>query len=213
MTKYFCVLLKSGFVAAVSLLACTATIAQEQEVDFSYLEFRFVDDGASRSGVSGGDGPMIGGSFQLSPDWLVFGSYGTREYGILDFEEYEVGGGMILRGLLDFDLIATGAVVKREVSGTFNAGTIFRRTYSESDTGLRVSVGVREFFTNHFFSEIEALDPLELRASVNVEHVGDFDAFLEGGADYHFFPGFSAGLELQLGGDAEVVSVGIRWFY
>ena len=199
--------LKLGLILVFStLLSATVTA---QTVDYNYLDVRFVDDSAGRGGNAnnGGDGIEIGGSYQINSDWLTFGSYRSQDYGSGDLETFEIGGGKILRGYTDYDhdLIATATIVNREFSYTGVGGY--------SDTGVRLSVGVRDFFFNKYLNHIEVLQAVELRGSVNVEHIGDFDAYLELGADYHFNPIFSAGLQLELGGDVEAISIGGRWYY
>jgi hypothetical protein len=196
--------LKLGLI--IFLASPLGATAVAQQVDFNFLEARFVNDSAGRGiNANSGNGLEIAGSYQIGSDWLAFGSYRSQDYGAADYTNIEIGGGLFLRGFIDHDFLAKVSLVKREFS--------YDHAGSYSDTGVRVSLGVRDFFFQKYLSDIEVLQPLELRGSINVENVGDFDAYLELGADYHFHPSFSAGLQLELGGDVQAVSIGGRWYF
>ncbi|MFT2091952.1 hypothetical protein [Paraglaciecola sp. 2405UD69-4] len=184
--------LAQGIKLSLLLSLCSPLAVYAQPIDFNYLEARYVSDN--------GDGIEVAGSYQLDSNWLAFASYRDQDHGSYDYTNLEVGAGLIVRGLMDHDLITSAALVKREYN-------------NHSDTGIKVSAGVRDFFFAKYLTDIQVLRPVELRGAVNIEEVGDFDVSLELGADYHFHPSFSAGLQFDLGGDDQAISLGARWYY
>ncbi|MEP2653573.1 MAG: hypothetical protein ABJH06_16460 [Paraglaciecola sp.] len=76
----------------------------------TYLEGRY------NSGIE------VAGSYQLDPNWLVFDSYLEQNHGSNNHANLEVGGGIIVRGIIDHDLITTTALVKREYGNYSDTG-------------------------------------------------------------------------------------------
>ncbi|MEP0175922.1 MAG: hypothetical protein ABJH28_08190 [Paraglaciecola sp.] len=168
--------------------ASMASVSAADAINLNYIEGRIFNDFE------------ITGSYQINSDWFTYASYLNKDHGLEDYSNLEFGGGLLVRGLMDHDLITTASLVRRSVN-------------NYNDTGISVSVGVRDFFFQDYLNDVDVLQPIELRGAFIIEEVGDFDTYIELGADYHFTPNFSAGLQLDLGGYEDTISLGARWFY
>jgi hypothetical protein len=75
----------------------------------------------------------------------------------------------------------------------------------DDEIGFELSGGVRGMLT----PEVEARAKLTY---LDIDDLGD-DAYLTLGGDYFFMPNLSAGLELDVGGDFDTLSAGVRYFF
>ena len=166
--------------------------AQAAELEYTYLELRVVD---TEIGNLDGTGLRLNGSFNITDQWLLVGGVSTTDFDSnIDVTTLEIGAGYVYRYRQNLDLVGYGKVVN--VDSDFPGG-------DADDTGISLAGGLRGLFTPQ----------LEGRATVNYVNIDDADTFLEFGGDYHFTPAFSAGLTLEVGGDADSVTIGARWFF
>ena len=179
---------------ATTLVVVIAGVAPTQatELSYDYVELRFVD---TEIGNLDGDGLRLAGSYQISGNWLLVGGFSSLDFdNDVDTTTFDIGAGYVYRYRPEFDLVGYARFVHTEV----DAGP-----FEEDDTGIALAGGVRGLFTPAF----------EGRATVNYINVDDSDTFFEFGADYHFNPQFSAGATLDVGGDADSLTIGVRWFF
>jgi len=179
-------------VAATPLFFFCALNAQASELDYTYLELRIAD---TEIGNLDGTGLRFNGSFNVTEQWLLVGGVTTTDFGSgVDVTTLELGAGYIYRYRPSFDLVGYGKIVS--VDADFPGG-------SDSETGIALVGGIRGLFTPQF----------EGRATVNYVNVDSADTYLEFGGDYHFNQSFSAGLTIEVGGDADSFTIGARWFF
>lgn len=182
-------------VAAMALQ--TTAIAQQSvqkanagDLSYDFLELRFVD-----VDESGGDGIRFAGSYQIDEEWILVGGLTSVDFDFdVDSTVLELGGGYVWNYSDDFDLVSTLRYVRVDFDtpiGDFD------------DSGFALSSGVRGFLAPQF----------EIRGSVNYIDVDDSDTFIELAGDYYFTDQISAGISLELAGDADVFSVGARWYF
>lgn len=165
-----------------------ANLALAQGVTNNYAEARFLD---SEIGNLDGDGIEIAGSYQIDPEWTVFGSYSTQNFGSsVDLDILELGVGYLLPPVSGLDLLVAGSILSSEFG-------------NDDDNGFKLTGLTRTMLA----------DNLEGRASLNYVNIDDSDIYLELGADYFFNAEFSAGAEIQLGSDTDTISIGARWYY
>jgi hypothetical protein len=181
-------------VLLAALLASSTAFAQNAQqqsadLDYSYLELRFVDVD------NNGDGLRFGGSFDFGNNWLLVGSVTSLDFNNnVDATWYEIGAGYVWHYTNEWDFLATLRYASADVD---NPGG------SNTDNGLAFSGGVRGWLVPKF----------ELRGSVNHVTVGDSDTYLELAGDYYFTPRFAAGLSLEFAGDNDIWTIGGRWFF
>ncbi|MEO0576355.1 MAG: hypothetical protein AAF004_12895 [Pseudomonadota bacterium] len=173
------------FTAIVILAACSVQ-ARATDVSYDFAELRFVD--ADVEGFDG-DGLQLGGSYNVSGNWLVIGSIQLLDFDGADLDILKAGGGYVWSTDERFDLFATGALVR------FDAG--------DNENGFEITGGIRSKFNEHF----------EGRASINYSDVVDADTYVQLGGDYYFTPEFAAGATVDLGGDFDSITFGVRWFF
>lgn len=174
----------------LALVCATATHASE--LSYNYAELRFVD---TEIGAADGDGLRLNGSFELTGNWLLVGGYTTLDFdGGVDTSALEFGAGYVHRYSPRMDIVGYGKLVRTEVDTPFG---------DDDDTGISLAGGVRGSFTPEF----------EGRATVNYINVDETDTFFEIGGDYYFDDQFSAGATLEFGGDADTLTLGVRWFF
>lgn len=172
------------------LVAAQMASAQQPSLRYDYAELRYLD-----VDVAGGDGLSIGGSYRFDNNWLVLGSLTDLAFdGNVDSLTLEVGGGYVWPWKSDWDLLASVRFATVDVDTPFGSG---------DDDGFIFEGGTRGLLTPQF----------EVRGSVNHTTVGDGDTFLRIAGDYYFAEEFAAGLSFELAGDADVISIGGRWFF
>ncbi|MEL7536268.1 MAG: outer membrane beta-barrel protein [Pseudomonadota bacterium] len=187
----------TGFAARAGLVLAVlgaTSHAMATDVSYDFFELRFVDAELDDSNADG-DGFLIGGSYNVSGNWLIIGSYQTLEFdGDVDLNTLEFGGGYVWPIDPQYDLFATGSIVRAEV----DAGT-----FDDDETGFRIVGGARAKFTSQF----------EGRAELNYIDVDDSDTFIRLGGDFYFTPEFAGGVTLDVGGDVDAITFGIRYFF
>ncbi len=182
-------------VLIVGLLAQGIAVAQtagkqHADLDYTYLELRFID-----VDTNGGDGLRFSGSYDFGNDWLLVGGFTTLDFNNnVDSTAFEIGAGYVWHYSEDFDLVSTLRYVDVEIDNP---------AQSINDNGFAFSAGVRGLITPKF----------EIRGSVNHIDVGNSDTYLELAGDYYFSQQFAAGISLEFAGDNDVVTIGGRWFF
>ncbi len=178
----------------LSLLCVPAlSLAQRATVDdlsYTYAELRYVD-----VDESGGDGLRFNGSYDLGNNWIIVGGLTSLDFNQgVDLTVFEIGGGYVYPYHEDFDLVATARFVNAEVDTPFG---------DDDDSGIALSAGTRGLIAPQF----------EVRGSVNYVNVIDSDTFLELAGDYYFTRQFSAGLSVEFAGDADLFTIGARYYF
>ena len=178
-------------ILAVALCGVAAT-ANASDLSYSYAELRFVD---TEIGNNDGDGLRINGSYELTGNWLLVGGFTTLDFdGDVETSALEIGAGYVHRYNPKLDIVGYGKVVRAEVDTNFG---------DDDETGIALAGGVRGSFTPQF----------EGRATINYINLDDSDTFFEIGGDFYITDQFSAGATLEFGGDADTLTVGVRWFF
>ncbi len=177
------------------LLVPGIAIAQNAEkqgagLGYTYAELRFVDVDSN-----GGDGLRFNGSYELENNWLIVGGVTGLDFNNnVDLTTVEVGGGYVWHYSKTFDLVSTLRVIRADID-TPGGGA--------DDTGFAFSAGARGLLTPQF----------EVRGSVNYINLDNSDTYLEIAGDYYFTEQFAAGVSLEFAGDADVFTIGARWFF
>ena len=166
--------------------------AQQQKIDldYSYLELRFVD-----VDTNSGDGLRFSGSYDLDNNWLIVAAFTSLDFNQnVDSTSFEIGAGYVWHYSDNFDLVSTLRLISIEIDNPIQ---------SVDDTGIAFSAGVRGLISPDF----------EVRGSVNHINVNDSDTYLELAGDYYFTQQFAAGLSLEFAGDNDAITIGGRWFF
>ncbi len=169
-----------------------AQSAQQQQagLGYSYAELRFVDVDAN-----GGDGLRLNGSYELENNWLIVGGLTALDFNNnVDVTTVELGGGYVWHYSSDFDLVSSLRYVRADIDTPGG---------SSDDSGFALSGGARGLLTPQF----------EVRGSVNYINLDNSDTYLEIAVDYYFTEQFAAGVSLEFAGDADVFTIGGRWFF
>ncbi len=183
---------RNALVFSILAAAATAIPAEATELSYNYVELRFVD---TEIGSADGDGLRLNGSFEMTEEWLLVGGYTNLDFdGNVETSALEIGAGYVHRYSPRLDIVGYGKLVRAEVD--FTGG-------DDDDTGISLAGGVRGTFTPQF----------EGRATINYFNVDETDTFFEVGADYYITDQFSAGGTLEFGGDADTLTLGVRWFF
>ena len=168
----------------------SAQSPSQPSLDYSFAEFRFID-----VDVAGGDGFSIGGSYDVNGNWFILGSLTDIGFDAdVDAFTIEFGGGYVWPYRADWDLLATVQYISVDVDTPFG---------SADDNGLSLAGGIRGLIAPQF----------EVRGSVNHVTIGEDDTFLEIAGDYYFSDEVAAGLSVDVGGDVDTFTVGVRWFF
>ncbi|MDJ0917363.1 MAG: outer membrane beta-barrel protein [Woeseiaceae bacterium] len=185
-------ILLMGAVLALPITATAQSVQKEKASDLSYnfAEIRFVD-----VDESDGDGIRFAGSYRIADEWILVGGLTTLDFDFdVDSTVLEIGGGYVWNYSESFDLVSTLRYVRVDFDtpvGDFD------------DSGFALSSGIRGFIAPQF----------EIRGSANYIDVDDSDTFIELAGDYYFTDQVSAGITLELAGDADVFSIGARWYF
>ena len=188
--------MKTLFFIVTVLLVQTTAMAQSVQkqnagdLSYDFLELRFVD-----VDESDGDGIRFAGSYQIDDEWILVGGLTSVDFDFdVDSTALEIGGGYVWNYSEDFDLVSTVRYVRVDVDtpiGDFD------------DSGFALSSGIRGFLAPQF----------EIRGSANYIDVDDSDTYIELAGDYYFSDQVSAGITLELAGDADVFTIGARWYF
>lgn len=178
--------------SAISLLliaGITSFSAQASDVKYNYIEGRYLLD-AELNSVDG-DGIQLGGSYLINNDFYVIGSYRTLDFDFNnDIDTFEIGGGYILPIHTNWDANFTASLINMDIN-------------NNTENGFSLSAGVRGMVTPKF----------EARAKFNYIDVNDSDTFITVGGDYFVLPNLSVGVELELAGDLDTLSIGARYYF
>ncbi|MEW8585728.1 MAG: hypothetical protein AB2531_08175 [Candidatus Thiodiazotropha sp.] len=163
-------------------------------VDYSFLEGRYLLD-AEFDDVDG-DGFRFAGSFQVSNEIYAFAKYDDVELddSDVDFSLLRIGAGYIHPLDASWDANVSLAYADAEADGPGG---------EEDESGFELSGGVRGM-----------VEPqIEVRASLNYLDIEDSDTYFTLGGDYYIMPNISAGIEFDMGGDYETVSIGAKFYF
>jgi hypothetical protein len=180
------------FIAASLLLIAGISIspAQARDVKYNYIEGRYVLDAEANNNIDG-DGISIGGSFRINKDFYAFGSYEALD---LDFGN-------------DVDTLAVGAgyiyPLNTQWDANFSLSLVNVDANNNDDNGFSLAAGVRGMM----------MPNIEGRATLTYIDVDDDDTFITLAGDYFFTTNLSVGLEVDLSGDLETVSIGARYYF
>ena len=187
--------MKKIYGLAVLCLLHSAAFAQSNaapaaDLSYTYAGLRFVD-----FDNNGGDGLRIEGSYDLGNNWIIVGEFTGADFNNnVDVNWFEIGGGYVWSYTPDWDLVGTARFVSADADTPGG---------SSDENGFGLSGGVRGLLAPKF----------EVRGSVNYINLDCSDTYLEFAGDYYFTPQFSAGLSLEFAGDADLFSVGARYFF
>ena len=184
---------KMTFIKALASAAVlAASTASATDVSYDYFELRFDE---AEIGSADGDGFQFGGSYNVTDNCIIVGGYQSLDFdGGVELTILEAGGGYVWAIDPAFDLFATGSILLGEVDTNFG---------DDDETGFKVVGGIRA----KFHEQIEA------RASVNYADLDDSDTFIQLAGDYYFTPQFAAGVSVDLAGDVDSLTFGIRYFF
>lgn len=184
--------------ATVVALLLVAVNAAAAELDYDYVELRYLDTelDAGLFNVDG-DGFEIGGSLELAQSVHLFGNFRTLDFGSgIDVSAFEVGGGYSMPLNTGADLVGRLSYIDGEIDS--GLGDI-------DDSGFRFSAGIRNLFTPQ----------IEGRAFVNyvdLDESGDEISVALAG-DYFLSDQLALGASLELGDDVTTWTLGARWFF
>ena len=187
--------MKRIYVLAVFCLFHSAAFAQSNaapiaDLSYTYAELRYVD-----FDNTGGDGFRANGSYDLGNNWIIVGGLTSADFNSnVDLNILEIGGGYVWKYTPDWDIVTTARFVKADVDTPGG---------SSDESGLALSGGLRGLLAPQF----------EVRGSVNYINLDNSDSYLELAGDYYFSRQFSAGLSLEFAGDADLISIGARYYF
>ncbi len=189
---------RKAFISALTLTAALSTGFSSSllagDLDYTYAEARYLLD--AEIDDLDGDGFRFGGSFRLTKDIYLFGSYDD-----VDLDDTDV----------DVSLLRFGAGYIYPINPTWDANFSLAYANAEADgngvnedeDGFELSAGVRG----------KVQPEIEVRGELNYLDLDEDDTYITIGGDYYFTPNVSAGLELDLGGDYETMSIGARYYF
>jgi hypothetical protein len=167
-------------------------------IDYSFVEGRFLLDAEMDSDWldDDGDGFRFAGSYLVTPEIYAFGEYDDVEFddSKVDFTVLKLGGGYIHPLDATWDANLSLAYIKWEADGPLG---------DDDESGYEISGGVRGMIKPN----------IEVRAFLNLYDVDDSDTYFTLGGDYYFMPNVSAGIELDMGGDYDNLSIGAKYYF
>lgn len=182
----------TGIIAFFSIaVLISANASASNNVSYDFVELRFVD---TEAGSVDGDGFQLAGSYNIQDNWLIVGGLTSLDFNGADVTLLEAGGGYVWPQNNQFDLFATGSIVRADI----DAGPV-----DDDETGFRLVGGVRTKFSPNF----------EGRAELNYIDLDDSDTYIELGGDYYVSPQLAIGGTLDVGGDNDSLTIGVRWFF
>jgi hypothetical protein len=168
-------------------------------VDYTFVEARFILDAEYEEDnfEDDGDGLRIAGSYQLTPEIFAFAKYDDVELddSNIDLSLLRLGGGYIFPVNPTWDVNASLAYADIEA----DAG----RRGDADESGFELSGGVRGLVKPQ----------IEVRASLNYIDLEGSDTYFTFGGDYYFLPNVSAGIDIDMGGDYETMSIGAKYYF
>lgn len=181
--------------AAVLLAGAQAANAQQagaqgQKDIYNYIEGRYILD-AEVGPIDDGDGFRFEGSYRVNNEIFVFGNLESVEFDFgIDLDLLEVGAGYIYPLQNGWDFNATVSLLNADVE-------------NEDEDGFALSAGTRGMLNAQ----------IQLRGEVTYADLEDSDTYITIGADYFFDARLSAGVEMDMAGDYERLSVGVRYYF
>ncbi|MEW8250069.1 MAG: hypothetical protein AB2608_19425 [Candidatus Thiodiazotropha sp.] len=165
-------------------------------IDYSFVEGRFLLDAEFDDVDDDGDGFRFAGSFQVTNEIFAFAKYDDVELNDsdVDFSLLRIGAGYIHPLDASWDANVSLAYADAEADGPGG---------EEDESGFELSGGVRGMVKPQ----------IEVRASLNYLDIEDSDTYFTLGGDYYIMPNISAGIELDMGGDYETVSIGAKFYF
>ena len=177
--------------AGAALIALAAA-AGATDLSYDYAELRWVD---TEIESVDGDGFQLGGSYEVAEQWLVVADLTAVDFDFnIDITTFSVGAGYVVRYDERFDLVGYARLIRANADGPGG---------DNNENGYSIAAGTRA----------KPIENVELRAFLNHVDVFERDTFIELGGDYYFDPRFSVGATLQFAGDADTLTLGIRWFF
>ena len=187
-------LLASSAIALTVFLGTTPlSSVVASDVKYSYAQFRYIFN--TEADEVDGDGFWLGGSYRINPDFYLLGDFVKIDYdNDLESQSLGFGAGYIHPLNTKWDANVSFSLIKSEVSF---------RGRDEDETGFALRGGARGMVTPQ----------IEARAFLNYVDVVDDDTFITLAGDYFFTPNLSAGISVDIGGDANTMSVGGRYYF
>jgi len=184
-----------ALLGSLCLLAPTALLAQETGPDMSYSAFdiSYLLD-VELDGGADGDGFEIGGSYELTDKFYVFGEWQdtSLDFGI-DGEQLELGGGFHTPLSNTVDFVATLSYINAEFENNFG---------SADDDGLALGGGVRARLSDSF----------ELNGAVrfvDFDESGNDTGFTVGGR-WYFADNMAITAQADFFDEVDVLGIGFR---
>lgn len=184
----------AAFITLIS--ASLSAPIQAADLNYNYVEGRYLLSADIDDSNLDGDGLRIAGSYRFTNE-----IFGLAKWEDVDFDRgvdgtiFEIGAGYIFPINPSWDSNFTLSYGNTDFSGPGG---------DADDSGLILSGGVRGMVT----PEIEARAKLTYNDSWE-----DDNTYLTIAGDYFFMPNLSAGLEVDLGGEYETLSIGVRYFF
>lgn len=183
-------MIRTALIATTLLAASTAAVATD--LSYDYAELRWVDTEVESVD---GDGFQLGGSYALSEQWLVVADVSAVDFDSgTDITAVSVGAGYLVRYDERFDLVGYARLIR--ANADFTGG-------DDDENGYAIAAGTRA----------KPVENIEVRAFLNHANVFERDTYIELGGDYYFDPRLSVGATLQFAGDADTLTLGVRWFF
>jgi hypothetical protein len=177
----------------VSAAMLSATAQAASDFGYTYAELRYLNISPDRGDDANGATAI--GWYRLNEKLFLTGQYiGVNPDGAADTKTFAVGGGFIMSLNEHWDAVVMANARRAEL----DTGP---RTLS--DNGYAAQLGIRGMPIPRF----------ETRAFVNYVDIneGSTSFFLSG--DYSFTPALAAGIAAELGEDADIFSIGIRYAF
>lgn len=163
--------------------------------DYSYIGGGFLLDAEVEN--FDGDGFRFAGSFLVTREIYAFGSYDDVDLDNtnIDVSYLKLGAGYILPLNTTWD--ANLAIAYVDAEAVANNGA------RADDSGLELSAGVRGMIKPE----------IEVHGELNYIDLDDSDTYFTIGGDYYFNSNVSAGMDIDLGGDYETISIGAKYYF
>jgi len=185
---------------AGALALLLAANASAQTPSYSFVEggFQRVDLDSNFGADLDGDGFSVGGSYEVAPNWHIFGNFSSTGLDFnIDLDQLTLGGGYHADVSPISSFYANLAFIDADV-GASGFGSV-------SESGYGIQVGLRSMVSPRL--ELEGyLSHVDLGGGVDGTGVG-------GSALYHFGRNFAAGLTIDLEEDSTAYALGARLYF
>jgi hypothetical protein len=178
--------------AAAAAAVSTPFSASSSDLGYTYAEFRYL--GVQRDEGADADGGTAIGWYRLSESVFAIGQLiMTEADNGAKANTVAAGAGYILSINDQWDAVAIGTFRRTEIDAARDT----------QKNGYGAQLGLRGM----------PIPKLETRAFVNYVDVIDDDTSLFVSGDYWFSPQLAAGVAAEIGGDADVFSIGLRYSF